>query len=72
MSTPDLSLAEKDPEVTALIAEELQREQVSLDITANTTYTSERVRTCIGSCLTNKYSEGLPGKRYYAGNEYID
>jgi glycine hydroxymethyltransferase len=39
---------------------------------ASENFTSKAVMEVLGSCLTNKYSEGLPGKRYYGGNEYID
>uniref|UniRef100_A0A6N2L0E2 glycine hydroxymethyltransferase n=1 Tax=Salix viminalis TaxID=40686 RepID=A0A6N2L0E2_SALVM len=44
----------------------------SLELIASENFTSRAVMEAVGSCLTNKYSEGLPGKRYYGGNEYID
>jgi len=43
-----------------------------LELIASENFTSRAVMECLGSCLTNKYSEGLPNKRYYGGNEYID
>ena len=47
--------------------------QVSgLELIASENFTSRAVMTAVGSCMTNKYSEGLPGARYYGGNEYID
>lgn len=49
------------------------RAQVSgLELIASENFTSRAVMTAVGSCMTNKYSEGLPGARYYGGNEYID
>ena len=47
--------------------------QVSgLELIASENFTSRAVMSAVGSCMTNKYSEGLPGARYYGGNEYID
>ena len=43
-----------------------------MELIASENFTSRAVMECLGSCLTNKYSEGLPNKRYYGGNEYID
>src|SRR5687768_6116309 len=54
----------------------LQNEQLrqfsGLELIASENFTSLAVMEALGSCLTNKYSEGLPGKRYYGGNEFID
>ena len=48
-------------------------EQVNgLELIASENFTSRAVMTAVGSCMTNKYSEGLPGARYYGGNEFID
>lgn len=69
---PDLSLEEKDPEMAAIIANEKQRQFQCLELIASENFTSKAVMQAMGSCLTNKYSEGYPGKRYYGGNEYID
>ncbi|KAF9589728.1 hypothetical protein IFM89_028637 [Coptis chinensis] len=68
----DYDLAEVDPEVHSLIGKEKQRQFKSLELIASENFTSRAVMEAVGSCLTNKYSEGLPGKRYYGGNEYID
>lgn len=44
----------------------------SLELIASENFTSGAVMEAMGSCLTNKYSEGYPGARFYGGNEYID
>ncbi|RZC81071.1 hypothetical protein C5167_043648 [Papaver somniferum] len=51
---------------------EKNRQFNSLELIASENFTSRAVMEAMGSCLTNKYSEGLSGKRYYGGNEYID
>lgn len=61
-----------DPTLYSFIEHERFRQRSSLELIASENFTSPRVMECLGSCLTNKYSEGLPGKRYYGGNEYID
>jgi glycine hydroxymethyltransferase len=66
------TLAETDPELTALIRHEKQRQSHGLEMIASENFTSLPVLQCLGSCLHNKYSEGYPGKRYYGGNEFID
>lgn len=68
----DNPLGEVDPEVRSLIDHEKQRQFRSLELIASENFTYRAVMEAVGSCLTNKYSEGLPGKRYYGGNEYID
>ncbi|URE46777.1 interconversion of serine and glycine (By similarity) [Musa troglodytarum] len=68
----DYSLKVADPELHALIEKEKQRQFNCLELIASENFTSRAVMEASGSCLTNKYSEGLPGKRYYGGNEYID
>ncbi|GKV48722.1 hypothetical protein SLEP1_g55526 [Rubroshorea leprosula] len=68
----DYGLSEADPEVRAIIDKEKERQFRSLELIASENFTSRAVMEAVGSCLTNKYSEGLPGKRYYGGNEYID
>lgn len=55
-----------------LIAEESKRQLEGLELIASENYVSESVLQCMGSILTNKYSEGYPGKRYYKGNDFID
>jgi len=66
------TLAEVDPEITSLINQEKQRQFEGLEMIAAENFTSRAVMEAIGSCLTNKYSEGMPGKRYYGGNEVVD
>ncbi|KAK8547377.1 hypothetical protein V6N13_098087 [Hibiscus sabdariffa] len=68
----DHGLSEADPEVCTIISKEKKRQFKSLELIASENFTSRAVMEAVGSCLTNKYSEGLPGKRYYGGNEYID
>ena len=69
---PDLDLADADPEIFELIAKEKMRQYECLELIASENFTSKAVMQAMGSCLTNKYSEGNVGKRYYGGNEYID
>jgi glycine hydroxymethyltransferase len=65
-------LEEVDAEIADLIKKEKSRQVSGLELIASENFTSRAVMTAVGSCLTNKYSEGLPGARYYGGNEYID
>ena len=69
MNTP---LVESDPELYDLIKSEKERQKCGIELIASENFTSQSVLDCLGSILTNKYSEGLPGKRYYGGNEVID
>lgn len=66
------TLKDVDPEIYRVIALELEREQNGLELIPSENFVSEAVLEAQGSVLTNKYSEGLPGKRYYGGNEHID
>ena len=65
-------LKTKDPKLAKLIAEETQRQSRTLNLIPSENIVSEAVLEALGSPLTNKYSEGYPGKRYYGGNEIID
>lgn len=65
-------LEEADPEVFALIEEERERQKGGIELIASENFTSLGVMQALGSVLTNKYSEGLPGARYYGGNDVID
>jgi len=65
-------LKDSDPEIYAIIKAEEKRQFTGLELIASENFTSMAVMEAVGSCLTNKYSEGLPGKRYYGGNEVID
>ncbi|KAG0239931.1 Serine hydroxymethyltransferase, cytosolic [Actinomortierella wolfii] len=69
MNTP---LEVEDPEIYKLIQQEKYRQYSGLELIASENFTSQAVMEANGSPLTNKYSEGLPGARYYGGNEYID
>ncbi|CAF4150546.1 unnamed protein product, partial [Rotaria magnacalcarata] len=66
------SLRDSDPEMYGLIQKEKNRQKRGLEMIASENFTSRSVLETLGSCLTNKYSEGYPGARYYGGNEYID
>ena len=66
------ALAERDPEVYGLIKRELARQREGVGLIPSENFTSIAVLEAVGSVLTNKYSEGYAGKRYYAGNEVID
>lgn len=68
----NIPISESDPELFQLIKDEKHRQQFGIELIASENFTSQGVLECLGSVLTNKYSEGLPGKRYYGGNEVID
>jgi glycine hydroxymethyltransferase len=61
-----------DPEIAAVIEKEARRQSDGLELIASENYTSLSVMEAQGSVLTNKYAEGLPGKRYYGGCEFVD
>ncbi len=65
-------LEEVDPELNRLIEQEKARQRSSLVLIASENFTSRAVLDALGSVLSNKYSEGYPGARYYGGNENID
>eukprot|EP01041_Mallomonas_annulata_P001115 gene1115-2174_t len=67
-----VSLEEHDPVMYDLIEREKHRQWSGVELIASENFTSRAVMECLGSALTNKYAEGLPGKRYYGGNEFID
>jgi glycine hydroxymethyltransferase len=69
---PDGPLEEIDPEIYGIIKQEKARQVHGLELIASENFTSKAVMQAVGSCMTNKYSEGLPGARYYGGNEFID
>jgi glycine hydroxymethyltransferase len=62
----------RDPIVSNLIARELHRQRTGIELIASENFTSAAVIEAMGSCLTNKYAEGYPGKRYYGGCEVVD
>lgn len=63
---------DSDPELYRLLESEKKRQRQGLEMIASENFTSLSVLQCLSSCLHNKYSEGLPGQRYYGGNEFID
>ncbi|MEK7496390.1 MAG: serine hydroxymethyltransferase [Patescibacteria group bacterium] len=65
-------LKQFDPQLKSLINSELTRQREGLEMIPSENFTSLNVLEALGSILTNKYSEGYPGKRYYGGNEFID
>ena len=62
----------RDKELFALIDKEKQRQTTGIELIASENYASQEVISAMGSILTNKYAEGLPGKRYYGGCEIVD
>ncbi|KAL7028392.1 hypothetical protein ACKWTF_005816 [Chironomus riparius] len=66
------NLWDQDPELMDMIKKEKQRQLRGLEMIASENFTSLAVLQCLSSCLHNKYSEGMPGQRYYGGNQFID
>ncbi|CAK7205614.1 Serine hydroxymethyltransferase, cytosolic [Sporothrix eucalyptigena] len=66
------SLVETDPEVAEIMKREIQRQRESIILIASENVTSRAVFDALGSPMSNKYSEGYPGARYYGGNQHID
>jgi len=66
------SLAELDPEIAAVLDQELGRQRGTLEMIASENFAPRAVMEAQGSVLTNKYAEGYPGRRYYGGCEYVD
>lgn len=63
---------ERDNKVFGLVEEEYQRQLRGIELIASENFVSDEVMVAMGSCLTNKYAEGYPGKRYYGGCEVVD
>ena len=61
-----------DPDLAAMMGRELERQQDGLELIASENFASPAVIAAMGSILTNKYAEGLPGKRYYGGCQFVD
>ncbi len=72
MFSSEMTIAEFDPDLSAAIKAEAQRQEHHIELIASENYTSPRVMEAQGSVLTNKYAEGYPGKRYYGGCEHVD
>jgi glycine hydroxymethyltransferase len=71
-TTTNTSLAETDPELAAVLKNELGRQRNTLEMIASENFAPRAVLEAQGSVLTNKYAEGYPGKRYYGGCEFVD
>ncbi|MGZ8412562.1 MAG: serine hydroxymethyltransferase [Gemmatirosa sp.] len=69
---PGAALSESDPEIARLVELEIARQNEGLELIASENFVSPAVLEAMGSPLTNKYAEGLPGKRYYGGCEIVD
>ncbi len=72
VSTHKPSLAEADPEIFKAVQDEYARQRDNIELIASENFTSRAVMEAQGSCLTNKYAEGYPRKRWYGGCEYVD
>nr|WP_189015721.1 serine hydroxymethyltransferase [Paenarthrobacter histidinolovorans] len=71
-SVSNQTLAELDPEIAAVLDQELGRQRGTLEMIASENFAPRAVMEAQGSVLTNKYAEGYPGRRYYGGCEYVD
>jgi glycine hydroxymethyltransferase len=69
---PGDALRDADPEIAGLIEEEISRQNEGIELIASENFVSPGVLEAMGTPLTNKYAEGLPGKRYYGGCEVVD
>ncbi len=67
-----MNLVREDRQIALLIAQEAKRQEEGLEMIPSENYTSVAIREAMGSILTNKYSEGYPGRRYYGGNQFVD
>jgi glycine hydroxymethyltransferase len=67
-----MDAAPRDTELFGIVERELERQNTTIQLIASENFTSRQVIEATGSVLTNKYSEGYPGKRYYGGNQVID
>ncbi len=65
-------LKQADPEITAAIKREINRQETKIEMIASENFVNYEIMEAAGSALTNKYSEGYPGKRYYGGCEFVD
>jgi len=65
-------LRQVDQKIADLIKKEEKRQKEDINLIPSENYSSKAVREALGSVFTNKYSEGYPGKRYYAGNQFVD
>ena len=66
------ALAEADPDIAAVLRDEVTRQNTGIELIASENFVSAAVLEAMGSALTNKYAEGYPGRRYYGGCEHVD
>ncbi len=71
-SWPKSVRMKRDEQIFQIIRKEWNRQQTGLELIASENFVSQQVREAMGSCLTNKYAEGYPGRRYYGGCQFID
>lgn len=69
---PNIFYMERDKKIFDIIEREKERQMKGIELIASENFVSEQVMQAMGSCLTNKYAEGYPGKRYYGGCEVVD
>ena len=67
-----INIQNNDPEVSIILNNEYNRQKNGIELIASENFVSDSILEALGSIMTNKYSEGQIGKRYYGGNEYID
>src|SRR5256714_4247083 len=72
MTDPFTALAAADPELAEIVRREIERQNTTVQLIASENFPSRAALAAQGSVLTNKYSEGYPGKRYYGGNFVVD
>ncbi len=72
MISAPIDLKHADPAIAAAIGREQNRQRTGVELIASENFVSDAVLEAVGSVLTNKYAEGLPGKRYYGGCEFVD
>ena len=72
LCSPGAALRDVDPDIASLVDQEIRRQRDGLELIASENFVSPAVLEATGSALTNKYAEGLPGKRYYGGCEIVD
>src|SRR5213594_4366529 len=72
MTDRQAPLSDVDPKIRALIKKEVARQEHGLELIASENFVSIAVLEAMGTALTNKYAEGLPGRRYYGGCEVVD
>jgi glycine hydroxymethyltransferase len=71
-ASESLTLSSDDPEVYSILCDEYERQRCGIELIASENFASANIMGALGSCMTNKYSEGRPGARYYGGNKNID